>query len=163
MSAAATPIPPHRFAEAITELPLVNLHFKAAELRNSIHHLHSSNQQLKPFVDDGDQDCADAVHENESVIARMEERRRLLKTEVERRGFKWSDDEAIERVNEDLEMNGARGSESTTAPRSMHSGAANMERQSGGRSGELLNDEELARRLSERREDEGFEDDGVHL
>ena len=93
MSSSSQPIPPHRFAEAIKELPLSNLHSKAAEIRNSIIHLEASNQQLEPYADDGDTDCAEAIQENVSVIQRMEERIRLLKVEVEARGFKWGEDE----------------------------------------------------------------------
>ncbi|KAL9099241.1 MAG: hypothetical protein Q9163_005232 [Psora crenata] len=93
MSAAATPIPPHRFAEAIADLPLANLHDKAAEIRNSISHLEHSNEQLQQFADQGDTDCTDAIAENRVVIQRMEERISLLKEEVERRGYRWGEDE----------------------------------------------------------------------
>ena len=89
MSATATPIPPARFAAALRDLPLSSLHAKAAELRNSIAHLLSSNEELKPFAAAGDKDCAEAITENEEVIRRMEERISLLKIEVEGRGMKW--------------------------------------------------------------------------
>jgi len=89
MSATATPIPPARFAAALRDLPLSSLHAKAAELRNSIAHLLSSNEELKPFAEAGDRDCAEAVMENEEVIRRMEERISLLRIEVEGRGMKW--------------------------------------------------------------------------
>ena len=89
MSATATPIPPGRFAAALRDLPLSSLHAKAAELRNSIAHLLSSNEELKPFAEAGDKDCAEAIKENEEVIQRMEERILLLRIEVEGRGMKW--------------------------------------------------------------------------
>ena len=89
MSATATPNPPARFAAALRDLPLSSLHAKAAELRNSITHLLSSNEELKPFAAAGDKDCAEAITENEEVIRRMEERISLLRIEVEGRGMKW--------------------------------------------------------------------------
>ncbi|EON67444.1 hypothetical protein W97_06698 [Coniosporium apollinis CBS 100218] len=89
MSATSNPIPPERFALALTELPLGSLHAKAAELRNSIAHLRHSNEQLTPYARDGDRECADAIRENEEVISRMEERVALLKAEVEGRGMPW--------------------------------------------------------------------------
>lgn len=95
MSDEATPISPARFALALKDLPLSTLYLKAAELRNSIAHLDYSNEQLKPFADgtEGyngpDQDCVDAIKENEVVIARMLERIALLKEEVESRGSSW--------------------------------------------------------------------------
>lgn len=89
MSSTSTPISSDRFAEAIRALPLSNLHLKAAELHNSIVHLESSNQQLKPFAGDGDPVCSDAIRENLEVIRRMAERMLLLKQEVEQRGFLW--------------------------------------------------------------------------
>jgi hypothetical protein len=39
----------------------------------------------------GDADCADAIRENEQVIERMQERIRLVRAEVERRGLSWSE------------------------------------------------------------------------
>ncbi|OJD38601.1 translation machinery-associated protein 17 [Diplodia corticola] len=93
MSAEALPITPAAFAEAIKELTVPSLHAKAAELRNSIYHLRRSNLQLQPFADEGDGDCAEAIRENEEVMARMEDRIELLKLEVEvNRGMLWVDD-----------------------------------------------------------------------
>ena len=153
MSSTATPIPPQRFAEAIKELPLANLHFKAAEICNSISHLVSSNQQLQPFADEGDSDCAEAIQENLVVIHRMEERISLLKGEVEGRGFKWGEEEPR---SENVDLNGHAGVE---AFREAHTGP--ITRPSGGR----LGDEELARRLRVQREEDDDDDaqDGVHL
>lgn len=92
MSSRSTPIPAHLFSTAIKDLPLENLHSKAAELQNSITHLESSNEQLESYVDD-DQDCADAIEENKDVITQMENRISLLRLEVERRGFRWGEQE----------------------------------------------------------------------
>lgn len=169
MSSTATPIPLNRFAEAITALPLSNLHFKAAELRNSIAHLEYSNLQLQPFAEEGDQDCKDAIAENEEVMGRMKERIECLKKEVEGRGFAWGEDE--ERAE------------------GQHAGHVNgeaVDRQGEGEHGRTngvrgtMEDEDLARRIREtvqRREDEDLarriretiqrqeddEEDGVHL
>ena len=157
MSSGATPITPERFAEAIKELPLANLHFKAAEIRNSITHLVSSNQQLQPFVDEGDPDCIDAVQENLVVIQRMEERILLLKGEVEGRGFRWGEDQLR---SESVESNGhASVEEVRVASQASHRRSST--RLSGGR----LGDEELARRVREQMEevDENETQDGMHL
>ncbi|KAF7950767.1 uncharacterized protein EAE97_002319 [Botrytis byssoidea] len=103
MSADALPISPAAFAEALKDLPMSTLHLKAAELRNSIAHLDYSNEELKPFAEgrapecvDGkpDEDCIDAIRENEIVITRMETRISLLRTEIEARGGVWGEYEA---------------------------------------------------------------------
>ena len=160
MSSSSQPIPPHRFAEAIKELPLSNLHSKAAEIRNSISHLEASNQQLKSYADDGDRDCAEAIQENVSVIQRMEERIRLLKVEVEGRGFRWGEDE------ENLDNGGAitngLGHDEPSATNAQVS--VGTRRGIGG--GGSLGDEELARRLREQMGEYGDEEEmeeGVHL
>ena len=158
MSSTSQPIPPHRFAEAIKELPLANLHFKAAEISNSISHLESSNQQLRSFADDGDSDCAEAIQENVVVIQRMKERIRLLKAEVEGRGFKWGEDEEV-KADGDVGINGHG---ETEADQHSTSNSRQLRGQSDGR----LGDEELARRLMERmEEDEAMDENenGVHL
>ena len=97
MSSETLPINPARFATALKDLPLETLHFKGAEIRNSIAHLDYSNEQLKPFADGTesscngapDQDCIEAIKENEIVIERMQERISLLRAEVEGRGSSW--------------------------------------------------------------------------
>ena len=99
MSSSQTPISPARFAEAIRDLPLSTLSLKVFELRNSIAHLDYSNEELKPFAagtaggggGEPDQDCVDAIRENEVVIKRMLERIELLKVEVETRGASWEE------------------------------------------------------------------------
>ncbi|KAI1298843.1 hypothetical protein F5Y03DRAFT_367206 [Xylaria venustula] len=104
MSSETQPISPARFAEAIKELPASSLAIKVLELRQSIAHLDYSNAELKPFAEGTiptldqqqgnntgvpDQDCKDAIAENEVVIARMQERIALVRTEVEGRGLNW--------------------------------------------------------------------------
>ncbi|KAH8837492.1 hypothetical protein MCOR27_005522 [Pyricularia oryzae] len=109
MSSETLPISPARFAEAIKELSLAGLHLKVLEIRNSIAHLDYSNEQLRPFAEgkepvhggDGtaqpDQDCIDAIKENEGVIERMQERIRLVRVEVEEnRGCSWTEFESAE-------------------------------------------------------------------
>jgi hypothetical protein len=106
MSNEAIPISPARFAAALKDLPLSTLHLKAMEIRNSIAHLDYSNEQLKPFADGTDpsangrpdQDCIDAIKENEIVIARMQERIGLLKAEVEGRGSSWLEFQSAEEL-----------------------------------------------------------------
>ena len=153
MSSGATPITPERFAEAIKELPLANLHVKAAEIRNSIAHLVSSNQQLQPFVDEGDPDCIDAIQENLVVLQRMEERILLLKGEVEGRGFRWGEEGSRP---ENVESNGHAGVEEVRV-----ASQASHRRSSGGR----LGDEESARRVREQTEeiDDNEIQNGMHL
>ncbi|RYP92465.1 hypothetical protein DL770_001411 [Monosporascus sp. CRB-9-2] len=107
MSADSQPISPARFAEALKDLPASSLALKVLELRNSIAFLDYSNAELKPFaegtvtaldVDSNsqqqqagrpDQDCIDAIAENEVVITRMQERIELVRAEVESRGLDW--------------------------------------------------------------------------
>lgn len=124
MSTSTLPISHTRFASALKDLTLSTLHLKAAELRNSIAHLDYSNEQLKPFalgLEGGsgapDPDCAEAIAENEIVIARMQERIMLLKAEVEGRGSSWLEFRTAEDVagegkdGEELLVNGATGEE----------------------------------------------------
>jgi hypothetical protein len=109
------PINPARFAAAIKDLPLSSLHLKVAELRNSLAHLDYSNEQLKIFADDTegehgpDQDCVDAIKENEVVIQRLLDRITLLKEEVEGRGSVWLEIQSAPELGEDKEvMDGQR-------------------------------------------------------
>ncbi|MCJ1399916.1 hypothetical protein MMC11_003119 [Xylographa trunciseda] len=159
MSSNAPPITPARFVAALPDLPLSSLHAKAAELRNSIAHLEASNDQLRPFADEGDIDCADAIRENEEVMTRMRERIVLLKTEVEGRGFLWdhgaTDINGKEPGEEDLDT--ANGDVTSEAGNQGVNGRLGRV----GRGGGSLSDEELARRLRERMEVD--EEEGLHL
>lgn len=114
MSTSALPISPGAFAEALKDLPLSTLHLKAAELRNSIAHLDYSNEQLKPFAlgtEGGapDPDCADAISENEIVIARMQERIALLRAEVEGRGSSWLEFQTVDEIEIEREKANGEG------------------------------------------------------
>ncbi|KAL8771115.1 MAG: hypothetical protein Q9209_003286 [Squamulea sp. 1 TL-2023] len=156
MSASAVPISQDRFAEAIADLPIGNLHAKAAELRNSIAHLVHSNEQLQPFADDGDQDCADAIKENEEVMARMVVRIGLLRREVENRGLPWGEDEPAV-------VNGKSGDQINGDAAPMD-GVEVSSPQEGRPARAFRTDAELAQRLQEQMdEDMQEDDDGVHL
>lgn len=158
MSASSTPITPSAFAAAIRDLPLGNLHSKAAELRNSISHLQHSNEQLKPFAEEGDQECTEAIRENEEVVQRMEERITLLRQEVENRGYRWSEAEVEDKEVGEQDVNMADGDASDSIQERGTTGETG-----GQRTGGSLSDEELRRRLMERMEAEMRDEDGVHL
>ena len=168
MSSSAFPITPARFAEAILELPLPTLHLKAAEIRNSISHLTSSNAQLQTFADDGDKDCEEAIEENKGTMLRMEERVGMLRHEVERRGFRLSDDTATESHDGQDRSNGHVGSRENL--RDSVEGVPNanatdfaMQRR-GVSTGGSLEDTDSARGIGERVESDQEEgDDGVHI
>lgn len=113
MSADTTPIAPARFASAIKDLSIGMLHLKVLEIRNSIAHLQYSNDQLKPFAEgtsvalggessssaEPDQDCIDAIKENELVIDRMAERLAIVRVEVEDRGISWTEFQSQDEVS----------------------------------------------------------------
>ncbi|KAI4254551.1 MAG: hypothetical protein LQ352_003022 [Teloschistes flavicans] len=162
MSANAAPISLNRFAEAIAELPVGNLHAKAAELRNSIAHLVSSNGQLQQYADDGDQVCADAIRENDEVIERMESRISLLRNEVEGRGLPWGEHQPSAMNGKLEDQMGDRQGE--LAERNSAFPEANPSSRQPRANGGSLGDEALARRLGERL-DENMQDDddGIHL
>lgn len=199
MSETTLPISPARFAAALEDLPLSTLHLKAAELRNSIAHLDYSNEQLKPFASgtastitsdvttpqEPDQDCIDAIRENEIVIARMEERIDILKKEVERRGASWREFEDFKEgetvgnapaavngsatAEESGNMNGVTPASSPWTDGTFQMGrivngevimdTPSQTRQTGG----SLSDVELTRRLAEQMGDDDGDDGGMHL
>lgn len=88
------------------------LHLKVLEIRNSIAHLQYSNDQLKPYAEGTasptgsqsaatpvpDQDCIEAIAENEQVIDRMHERIALIRAEVEERGVSWTEFQSKEEL-----------------------------------------------------------------
>jgi hypothetical protein len=180
MSSEARPIDPLRFAEALETLPLDALHAKAAELQNSIEQLRSSNEQMVPFADEGDQDCKDAMFENLGVITRMHSRVELIRAEVEKRGMPWPSEErergAVDvRRLRDFGMEGENGEQIIVAR--PESGAAPMvngttgeaadgaagadERGARAQQSGRLTDEELRRQLEAQM---GMDDEeGVHL
>jgi hypothetical protein len=180
MSSEARPIDPLRFAEALETLPLDALHAKAAELQNSIEQLRSSNEQMVPFADEGDQDCKDAMFENLGVITRMHSRVELIRAEVEKRGMPWPSEERergaadVQRLR-DFGMEGENGEQIIVAR--PESGAAPMvngttgeaadgavrgeERGARAQQSGRLTDEELRRQLEAQM---GMDDEeGVHL
>ena len=166
MSANAIPISPARFAAALPDLSLGSIHNKAAELRNSIAHLVNSNSQLQSFADQGDADCAEAMRENIEVIERMKERIRMLKVEVERRGSSWHGGEG--KVGE--EELGVNGDVVTVNGVSGEAVAVQDQDVSANRAGDVtaitggsIGDEELARRMGERMQEQIDDDDGVYL
>lgn len=91
MSAEAAPITFERFAKALEDLPVSSLYAKYDELTNQIEHLTSSNQQLEEFArENDDRDCYEALLENRQVMKRFEERKELIKKEVQDvRGLPW--------------------------------------------------------------------------
>jgi hypothetical protein len=205
MSSDALPISPSRFAEALKSLPLSTLHLKVLELRNSIAHLDYSNEQLRPFAlgtsqpigsspsepQQPDQDCIDAIRENEQVISRMEERIRLVRAEVEDRGQKWEEfaskeeleekvgGEPGEGVNGEATVNGDGNAPNGTGERHpawtdgtfqtgvIRGGRVEMDAVPGSRTGGTLSDEELRRRMEEQLRGLGDgqddEEEGMHL
>lgn len=154
MSASAVPISQDRFAETIADLPIGNLHAKAAELRNSIAHLVHSNEQLQPFADDGDRDCADAIKENHEVMARMIVRIDLLRREVENRGLPWGEDEPAF-------VNGKSGGQTVQDSTPMEIEVSIS--QENHPNHPFRTDAELAQRLREQMDEDMQDDDGVHL
>jgi hypothetical protein len=180
MSSEARPIDPLRFAEALETLPLDALHAKAAELQNSIEQLRSSNEQMVPFADEGDQDCKDAMFENLGVITRMHNRVELIRAEVEKRGMLWPSEERergvvdVQRLR-DFGMEGETGEqiivarpESDAAPMvngttggAAGGAAGSDERGARAQQSGRLTDEELRRQLEAQM---GMDDEeGVHL
>jgi hypothetical protein len=180
MSSEARPIDPLRFAEALETLPLDALHAKAAELQNSIEQLRSSNEQMVPFADEGDQDCKDAMFENLGVITRMHSRVELIRAEVEKRGMPWPSEETergvvdVQRLR-DFGMEGESGEQiivarperdaapmvNGTAGEAAGGAAGVDERGARAQQSGRLTDEELRRQLEAQI---GMDDEeGVHL
>lgn len=169
MSSESQPISAPRFAAALPELSLESLHAKAAEIRNSIAHLKSSNEQLREYAIQGDKDCYEAMVENEEVIERMVHRIELLKKEVEGRGMRWVEEEeqdGTEKSGVNGEGTGEDGSIDGVEEHTNGSGGVTgaetegRTRTSPAASGRLT-DEELRRMLAERMGD--GDEDGVHL
>ena len=149
MSASVNPITPEQFAAALESLPLGSLHSKAAEIRNAIAHLQTSNEALQGYANDGDKDCAEALEENQLVITRMEERVELLKVEVERRGYMWEERGVIQQDSKTNDQNLTDHSAvRSTAGGNQTQGDASEQAETN--SARRLGDDELARRLRER-------------
>ncbi|ORY57509.1 uncharacterized protein BCR38DRAFT_354352 [Pseudomassariella vexata] len=186
MSSEATPINPARFAEALKELPASTLALKVLELRNSIAHLDYSNAELKPFTEcreptlgstDSnlpDQDCIDAIAENEAVIARMQGRIELIRTEVENRGLSWAEFQGQEQQNRSEDAAATTGGGLTNGVNG-HTPVENGQQHPAWQDGTFqtgtvrgLGDEELMRQLQERMNElnsdhEQDSEGGLHL
>lgn len=196
MSSETQPIAPARFAEALKELPASSLALKVLELRNSIAHLDYSNEELRPFAEgtiptldqrggagtgtgQPDQDCKDAIAENEAVIARMQERIELIRAEVEGRGLSWLEfqgNSATDRKDDGAAAVVQNGEETTAAPTVNGHGGENAGSQQQQheawrdgtiQTGTIRGDEELLRELLARMppdNDDGRDPDGgMHL
>jgi hypothetical protein len=212
MSADTTPISSSRFAAALKDLSVEMLRLKVLEIRNSIAHLQYSNDQLKPFAEgtaiaastsnstatttiaannnEPDQDCIDAIRENEAVIDRMAERIALIRLEVEERGVSWNEFQSKEEVEaqqqqRESEQNGDGEEESsrvngngvghspwtdgTFQTGTIRNGEVHFDAPQGQTQGGSLSDEQLRRALEERmrelNHDDGLEDEdgGMHL
>jgi hypothetical protein len=168
MSSESQPISAPRFAAALPALSLESLHSKAAEIRNSIAHLKSSNEQLREYAIQGDKDCYEAMVENEEVIERMVQRIELLKKEVEGRGMRWVEEEqdGIEKSGVNGEGTGGDGDiDNVEEHRNGLGGVTAAETEDRTRTAPAasgrLTDEELRRMLAERMGD--GDEDGVHL
>ncbi|KAI5921461.1 hypothetical protein F4810DRAFT_678171 [Camillea tinctor] len=198
MSSEALPINPARFAEALKELPASSLALKVLELRNSIAHLDYSNAELKPYAEgrtptleqqeggntasqpgQPDQDCVDAIAENEAVIAHMQERIELIRAEVEGRGLNWREFQGKEEEPSATANNTAQ--DSSTATNNVTNGvngnvngtSSETQQHEAWRDGTFqtgtirgLSDEELLRQLQSRMPPEDEEDNadgGMHL
>ena len=169
MSAETRPISPASFAKALEDLPIENIYSKVHEIDNSVAHLKNSNKLLQEYSDSiksdetldaetravGDKDCLDAIRENTAVVERQQDRVRLLKAEVERRGQRWHEidpDEPKETTN--------GGNEVTT--NGSNDGPASAATSTPGPA--RLTDDELRRQLEARMAEQGDdEDDGLHL
>ncbi|TGJ83201.1 hypothetical protein E0Z10_g5557 [Xylaria hypoxylon] len=193
MASETQPISSARFAEALQDLPSSSLALKVLELRNSIAHLDYSNAELKPFADGTtptldqrgdtgevgrpDQDCKDAIAENEAVIARMQERIELIRAEVEGRGLSWREfrgttDEAAStaRVTEDGATTRDEASTAATSAVNGHNPSVESQheawRDGTFQTGTIRGDEELLRELLNRippEDEEQDADNGMHL
>ena len=164
MSSGAGPISTERFAIAIVDLPVGNLHMKAAEIRNSILHLQDSNVQLQPLADEGDRDCSGAIAENQDVIIRMEERIQLLKDEVTRRGLPWpssAEDKGSSSASNGR-VNGRVGN--TGSVQDSHSQPGTSNSQTAGSQSEVRSQNEgLIRDGGSRQDGERPDENGLHL
>ncbi|KAK0730462.1 hypothetical protein B0H67DRAFT_479342 [Lasiosphaeris hirsuta] len=192
MSADTLPITSARFAEALKDLSLSSLHLKVLEIRNNVAHLDYSNEQLRPFAEglaaplgspattpQPDPDCVEAIRENEAVIARMQERILLVRTEVENRGVSWTEFQSKDEA--DAAAEAAAAAATTNGPHSswmdgtfqtgvISDGQLQMDPSPGPwpAAGGSLSDEELRRRMEEQLrglggDNEDEEEGGLHL
>ena len=138
-----------------------SLHAKAAEIRNSVAHLTASNDQLREHADAGDEDCAQAVKENEDVIQRMESRVQMLKDEVEERGLPWHPESGTSNVGSNQPVDGTINGHAEPENR-VQAGSSSAPPATSGRLSDRELQELLAERLGET-SNADFNDEGVHL
>lgn len=138
MATETTSINAAAFAEAIQELPLSAVYGKVAELRNSIAHLHRSNSELRVFLTESSdpeeekKELESYVTENEGVIASMNERIKLLRTEVENRGQPWLEvEDEREEEQQKLSSDAAATNGNPTAPETQQDSTARNEGEDG--------------------------------
>ncbi|OTB02525.1 hypothetical protein M426DRAFT_24680 [Hypoxylon sp. CI-4A] len=152
MSSETQPINLARFAEALKDLPAESLALKVLELRNSIAHLDYSNAELKPYAEglaptldqqqqqqggnsnqsaQPDQDCIDAIAENEAVIARMQERIEMIRIEVEGRGLSWREFQGKPDEEQEEEQTSATADSNHAAPTSTLTNGVNGHAENG--------------------------------
>ncbi|ENH61084.1 hypothetical protein FOC1_g10015890 [Fusarium oxysporum f. sp. cubense race 1] len=175
-SADTTPIAPARFAAALKDLSVGMLHLKVLEIRNSIAHLQYSNDQLKPFAEGTettpsgeasgpDQDCIDAIRENEQVIDRMAENRDETTSKNDEDAAAVNGDTQDSTAASDNENRHNAWNDGTFQTGTIRNGEVQVDRQAGRPEGGSLSDEQLRRALEERMRDLGTDDDegGMHL
>lgn len=137
MATESFSISPSAFASALEELPLSALYAKVSELRNSIAHLHRSNAELRTFLaesqdpEEEKKELEGYVAENEDVVASMNVRIALLKTEVERRGQLWIETEVKEREDGDGDAEQQRLAGNTPVTNGDHGHEQDQEGQNG--------------------------------
>lgn len=174
MSAEALPISTSAFAEAIKALPLSAVYGKVSELRNSIGHLTRSNEELRSFIRESEDDpdspdnkeLENYILENEGVMQSMAARIALLKAEVEVRGQLWIEEEP-ENEQEDQDDDSApdgelEGGEGTPFPINNGTGTPHDD----GRVPPLSNMVNGSRTPLDRRDEEEEpegDDEGIHL
>jgi len=165
MSTQTRPISPNSFATAIEDLPVDTLYTKAVEINNSVAHLERSNRTLQEYSDSikndqsldsetrqsGDKDCIEAIKENEVVIGRQQERVKMLKAEVERRGQRWHEAEPKDHPT-------SNGSAFQTP-----SGSNGSAPSSGTQASARLDDEEVLRQTEARIRQDADDSEGMHL
>ncbi|KAI1172412.1 hypothetical protein F4777DRAFT_561909 [Nemania sp. FL0916] len=135
----------------------------------------NANGSSVPVVGQPDQDCRDAIAENEAVIARMQHRLELVRAEIETRGLRWPTfqeiaDEADQAREEErrearTEEGGARavnghGAGTSTGGESQHEAWRDGTFQTGTIRGDVGLEQPVSRAPPE---DEPDEDVGMHL
>ncbi|KAJ5086347.1 hypothetical protein NUU61_007654 [Penicillium alfredii] len=138
MATETTSINAAAFAEAIQELPLSAVYGKVTELRNSIAHLYRSNSELRVFLTESSdpeeekKELESYVTENEGVIASMNERIKLLRTEVENRGQPWLEvEDEREEERQKLSSDAVATNGNSSAPEAQQDSTARNEGEDG--------------------------------